>query len=149
MNPENGIKTGFAALGSLAAHFSSSLGQALVFLLIAFECGDYITGIIAACKQRGLNSREALWGFVKKLCYFILICVAFGVDYFVGEIAVSIGLDIDVPAFFGMLSVCYLISTEGISILENLNELGINVPLLSKFIQIVRKKIDEKGEVSG
>ncbi|MCL2704090.1 MAG: phage holin family protein [Defluviitaleaceae bacterium] len=146
---ENGIKAGASALGALTAHYAEGLGQALVLLLIAFEAGDYITGIIAACKQRSLNSRDAFWGFIKKLCYFVLIGVAFGIDYLVAEVAVHIGLGVELPAFFGMLSVCYLLSTEGISILENLGELGIEVPFLSKFIHLVRNKIEEKGDKNG
>jgi phage-related holin len=41
------------------------------------------------------------------------------------------------------LAVCYLISNEGISVLENLSEIGIEVPFLSKVVKKVRDKVND------
>ncbi|MDR1688411.1 MAG: phage holin family protein [Clostridiales bacterium] len=137
---EKTVKAGAAGISALLAY----LGQIftpLFFIMIAFEVLDYITGITAAVKKEGgLSSTEALWGFVKKACYFIAVGVAFLFDYAIVETAASIGIEYNMQPVFGTLSICYLLSTEGISIVENLETLGVRVPFLTSSLKAYRDK---------
>jgi len=145
MHTETAVKGGLAGVGALLAFFSDNFTTTFVWLLIFFEAADYITGIITGIMYKDLSSRVAFWGFIKKLCYFVLIGVAFGVDYIISESLSLLDWGLELPHMFGALTVCFLITTEAISILENLGEMGIEVPFLSKAIKRVRDKISEKG----
>jgi toxin secretion/phage lysis holin len=134
-------------LSSLIAMFAIHLGGAgmLVWLLIIFTLTDYFTGLTAAIKNKGLDSHTAFWGAVKKVCGFVVVGVALGVDILVSLGTREIGLQVPNTAF-GILALCYLISTEAISILENLAEIGVNVPFLGKAIKVIRGKIGQDEE---
>lgn len=140
------LRGGLAGLASILTFFSGNFTP-LIFIMVFFEILDYITGILSAKKTSGgVSSEVALWGFVKKTGYFILVGVAFAFDYVIVETTRIVGLVFDWPAVLGVLSVCYLLSTEGISILENLEELGIKVPFLTSALKIYREKISNKGD---
>jgi toxin secretion/phage lysis holin len=139
---ERTVKAGVAGISALLSYLGG-IFTPLFFIMISFEVLDYVTGIIAAVKaEGGVSSREALWGFVKKVCYFILAGVAFLFDYAIVETAASIGIEYNMQPVFGTLSVCYLLSTEGISIVENLETLGIKVPFLTVSLKAYRDKVD-------
>ena len=134
-------RVGLAAFAcAIALHLEGK--AVLVWLLLAFSALDWATGVIAAFKHDGLDSRTAFWGFVKKLCGFIGVGVAVGID-----VLVSYGMErfqLDFPATpFGLLALCYLTLSEAISILENLGEVGVDVPFLKLAVKAMRAKIKE------
>lgn len=145
MNEETVVKTSLSGLGAVLAFFSDNFTTAIIWLLILFEAADYLTGIITGIMRKNLESRKAFWGFIKKLCYFVLIGVAFGVDYLLSESLHWFDVGFQMPHMFGSLAICYLLTTEAISILENLGEMGIDVPFLSRYIKKLRDRISEKG----
>ncbi len=142
---EVAIKGGVAGMLSITSYISNSFTP-LIFVLILFEVFDYITGLISALEHGGVSSKEALKGAIKKVSYFFLVGLAFGLDYMIHQMGIEFGIYYEWKAIFGILSVCYLISTEGISILENLQEIGVNIPFLSKILQTVRQKIEKEAE---
>ena len=133
-------KTGLSALFAMVAlHFEGA--SVLVWLFVIFSLIDYISGITAALKNHGLIRDKAYWGAIKKIAGFTAVAVACGVDIMIGQVLHKTGMDVPL-APFGILALCYMITAEGISILENLFELGIAIPLLSKAIKTVRDKLD-------
>jgi toxin secretion/phage lysis holin len=138
------IKGAFAGLGVVVTHLSGMFTP-LFYILIIFESADYITGIAAAIKNGGLTSREALWGFVRKVSYFVLVGVAFLFDLCIVETTARIGMTLEWRETFGIFAICYLISTEGISIMENLHELGVSVPILQKALKIYHAQISNRN----
>lgn len=143
---EKAVKGSVAGIGTIITYLSGNFTP-LIYIMIIFEILDYMTGIVAAkINDGGVSSGVAMRGFVKKVFYFVLVGVAFGFDFVIVETTQVLGLDFEWPAFFGVLSVCYLLSTEAISILENLQELGIKVPFLTSALKIYREKISNKGD---
>jgi toxin secretion/phage lysis holin len=140
MGNDIAVKTGFAAFLSFGAIYLGYFGVTL-WIMAVFAIMDYLTGIVAAIKNAGLTSQKAFWGAVKKISFFVLVGVAFGVDYMIDYMAGIIGWSIHFHPI-GIMAICYLISTEAISILENLAELGVEVPLLSRTVKSFRDKID-------
>ncbi len=138
-------KGGLAALLSIAGFMSESFTP-LIFILVLFEVVDYITGLISAIEHGGVSSKAALRGAVKKGCYFFLVGLAFCIDYVVFQVGIEFGVHFTWHGIFGILSVCYLISTEGISILENLQEIGVSVPFLTKILHTFKQKIEQEAE---
>ena len=139
------VKTGFAGFCAITAYLFGAFTP-VVYIMVIFEILDYLTGIVAAVKTNGgLSSEAALWGFVKKLAYFVMVGVAFLFDFVIAQTSGRLGLAFEWPTAFGIMSVCYLTSTEGISIMENLQELGVKIPFLTGALKTYREKVAQKG----
>lgn len=82
---------------------------------------DILTGYLKAFKNKKVNSSISRDGYVKKIGWVISILLGFAIDLLV---QVNIFL-------VGSAVVC--ITTEGISIYENLGEVGINLPFKKYF----------------
>lgn len=82
---------------------------------------DILTGYLKAFKNKKVNSSISRDGYVKKIGWVISILLGFVIDLLV---QVNIFL-------VGSAIVC--IATEGISIYENLGEVGINLPFKKYF----------------
>lgn len=130
-----------AALAALTYYFSI-LAVPIIVLMVVMVI-DYITGMISAWHNSELSSKKGLFGIVKKLCYLALVCVGMGVDWLIYSGMVQIGITMNYTIFFGILVAIWLIINELISILENLNRIGVPLP---KFITAVVKKLKNTVE---
>ena len=133
-----------AAVGT-AASLLGGIFTPLFFVLVAFEVMDYVTGMYAGWKNGGWTSQKAFEGAVKKLFYFFLVAVGVGFDYLITDAMGRASLGIQYPAVFGTLTVWFLLSTEFISILENLSEVGVEVPFLMAALKVFRERLDRLG----
>ena len=102
--------------------------KTLFFLCGVFVFTDMITGYLKAFKTKKVNSSISHDGYIKKVAWSVSLLLGFLVDYLV---KVDIFL-------IGSSMVC--IATEGVSVYENLGELGINLPFKKYFEKI--KEID-------
>ena len=109
-----------------------------VVLLVLVMAADYITGMISAWKNRELSSREGLFGIVKKLCYLFAVGAAAVVDWLINVGFGMVGITFSVNMLFCVLVTIWLIINELISILENLNEIGVPIP---KFLTSIVKRL--------
>ena len=103
-----------------------------IFLL----CGlliftDVLTGYIKAFKNKKANSSISRDGFIKKIGWIIAILLGFLIDLLVGVDLFLVG------------SAVVCISTEGMSIYENLAEIGVSLRFKKYFEKIVEKEEDE------
>lgn len=99
-------------------------------LLITLVVIDYITGILKAIYNKGLNSSIGLKGIIKKLGYFLIIALAVILDKITGESGV-----------IRTLVIYFFISNEGISIVENWG--GMGLPLPKKIVEILEQLKDK------
>lgn len=96
-----------------------------IFLLCGiFIFTDVITGYLKALKNKKINSSISRDGYIKKIAWIISLLLGFVIDYLV---KVNIFL-------IGSAIVC--ITTEGISVYENLGEVGINLPFKKYFEKV-------------
>lgn len=96
-----------------------------IFLLCGiFIFTDVITGYLKALKLRKINSSISRDGYIKKIAWVIALLLGFVVDYFVNTNIFLIGSSV----------VC--IATEGISVYENLGEIGIHLPFKKYFEKV-------------
>ena len=107
---------------------------------------DYITGMISAWKNTELSSKKGLLGIVKKVCYVALVCVGMGVDWLIYSGMKQIGVDVNYTIFFGVLVTVWLVINELISILENLRNIGVPLPMLLLSI-VKRLKVSTENRV--
>ena len=96
---------------------------------------DYGSGIAAAWIHHEVSSKKGFEGFLKKLMYLFIVCVAHVIDEVTGAGGVMRNLTIG-----------FFIANEGISVLENGARCGIPIPqkLMNALAQI--KDEDDKVE---
>ena len=104
---------------------------------------DYFTGTIKAKVKKSESSNRGLVGVVKKICYWILIGVSFFISYLLVQLGNKIKINLEFIMIFGWFTLACLIINESRSIIENLIEIGINVPeFLKKGLEQYQKIID-------
>ena len=109
--------------------------RALEILLI-FIALDYLTSIGAAMKTKTLKSSIGFEGLMKKATIFLVVILAAQLDRITGNAA---GVFRTATAFF-------FISNEGLSILENVGEMGVKLPA---FIAGALTKLRDENDVKG
>lgn len=114
---DNIIKMALAA-GATALHFLFGEWSLPLQILVAVVTIDYITGVGAAFAEKRLDSRIGGRGIVKKVGYFALVALASLIDR---------GTGMSAPVL-KTATIWYLIANEGLSITENLSEIGVPIP---------------------
>lgn len=98
--------------------------KTLFILCAIFIFSDVITGYLKAFKYKKVNSSISRDGYIKKVSWIVALLLGFATDYF---------MDLNI-FLIGSAVVC--VATEGISVYENLGELGINLPFKKYFEKI-------------
>ena len=113
--------TFFSTLTAIGAGVASTLlggwDKSLEILLI-FIIMDYVTGVAAAFKTKTLRSSVGFEGLMKKGAIFLIVILAAQLDRITGNAA---GVFRTATAFF-------FIANEGLSIVENVGEMGVKLP---------------------
>ena len=107
----------FAAIGGWLGYFLGGC-DGLLIALVVFVAVDYLTGVICAVSDKKLSSEVGFKGICRKVLIFLLVGVAHIVDLHV----VGSG-----SALRGAV-VCFYLSNEGVSMLENAAHLGLPIP---------------------
>ncbi len=89
-----------------------------MYALITFVSIDYVTGVMAAAKKKELSSEVGFWGISRKVCIIALVGIAHIVDVYVVQ-----SRDV-----FRTAVALYYIGNEGLSLLENIEALGVKLP---------------------
>lgn len=106
---------------------------------------DYLTGTIKSKVTKTENSYKGSVGILKKICYWILIAISFLISFLLLQIGYKIHMELDFIMSFGWFTLTCLIINESRSILENLIEIGIDVPIfLKKGLEVYQNKIENK-----
>lgn len=86
-------------------------------LLILLMALDIVTGVFKAWKNENLWSRKSLFGYARKLLVLVVIILANVIDQILG-----------LQGAVTYATVLFYIANEGLSILENLAQVGVLVP---------------------
>lgn len=89
-----------------------------LIVLVAFMVLDYVTGVIWAYIQKTLNSEIGFKGLIKKCMILVVLVVAVLLDRMINS----------GTAVFRTLVCYFYIANEGISLLENVSNLGLPIP---------------------
>lgn len=119
-----------------------------VFLMVGCNIIDYITGLIASkYRQEQINSYKGMRGIIKKVCMWLLVVVGAMVDVLIQYAAETMGLAIHIPFIVATLVAVWIVVNEIISILENLVDIGIDLPpFLMPIVKRIKKEVEEVGE---
>ncbi|MBE6051691.1 MAG: phage holin family protein [Clostridium sp.] len=127
------LKGSIAILGTVFTWLFGAWDMALI-VLISFMALDYLTGLIKGWFNQTLSSDVASKGIAKKSLIFIILIIAVLLDRL---------LNVDTWVFRTL--VCYFyIENEGISLVENIGELGVPMPkkLKEALVQLKNEKKD-------
>ena len=92
--------------------------DAALSILIIFMVLDYLTGVIYAYTVKSLNSEVGFKGLIKKCMILVVLIIGVMLDRMLGN-----------GTWVFRTLVCYFyIANEGISLLENVANIGIPIP---------------------
>jgi len=133
------IQAAITALGGWFGYFIGGM-DGLMIALVIFMILDYITGIMGAIIDHKLSSEEGFRGIFKKMLIVILVGVANIVDINV------IGTG---SALRGAV-ICFYLSNEGLSLLENAAHVGLPIPeKLKEILAQLHNREQKEGEYHG
>lgn len=107
------------AIMSLIFTITGGESEVIKALVICMGC-DYLTGIIKAIKHKNLNFYAGFFGIFKKVVIIVIITAVNELDVVLGLTGSAISCKFAI--------VCFYISNEIISVLENAAAIGIQVP---------------------
>ena len=126
----------FGMVSGLVISFLGGLDNLLIALM-AFIVIDFLTGMLSAVVSGSLSSKVGHRGVIKKLAYFLMVGFAHVVDVYVLH---------DTDDKFRVIAIVLILANEGISILENLAELGVPIP--KKLLGLFERMKDKNSEES-
>ena len=122
-----------------------------VFLLVGCNLIDYATGLLAAKYRQdgGISSYKSIRGIFKKIGMWLLIIVGSFMDILIQYAAECMGLGITIPFVVATFVAVWLVVNEMISILENLIDIGVNMPpFLMPVVKYIKKQVEEKAKLA-
>ena len=136
------IQVAITAIGGWIGWFLGGVDGMLIALIVLMAL-DYLSGVMCAIVDKKLSSAIGFKGICKKVLILMLVGVANIIDvHVVGTGAVLRGADI-----------CFYLSNEGLSLLENAAYLGLPIPdklreILAQLHERSKKEAEptDKGE---
>lgn len=135
-----------SSVAAFTAAFFSFFGLLAVPLLLLVPCQiiDWFTGIAAAkIKGEKVTSAKSLAGIIKKVSMYILIFVGWVLDMLIAYAITNLNIEFVLPNIMACIIAVWLVLNELISITENVAVLGIDVPLLSPIIKLIKSKVED------
>ena len=120
------------ALGGWLGYFLGGL-DGLLITLIVFAALDYITGVMCAVADHTLSSSIGFKGICRKVLIFMLV----GIGHILDVHVVGTG------SALRSAVICFYLSNEGVSLLENAAHLGLPVP---EKLKNVLEQIHARGD---
>lgn len=127
------IQIAVSALGGWLGYFLGGM-DGLLITLIVFMALDYLTGVMCAIADKKLSSTVGFKGICKKVFILMLVGLANIVDVHV----VGSG-----SALRGAV-ICFYLSNEGLSLLENAGHIGLPIP--ERLKEVLEQLHDRKDD---
>ena len=102
--------------------------QSLLIVMVV----DYLTGIASAIYNKNLSSKIGLKGILKKFSYLCVVALSVVIDNLTGQ-----------SGLIRSLVIYFFVANDGLSIIENMAEMGVKLP--QKLIDAL-EQIKKKGE---
>ena len=136
---------------AVASLLSSILGILYVPVLLMEACNviDYITGLLAAGSRQdgGISSYRSMRGIIKKVTMWLLVVVGAIVDQLLLYACEVMGCQIHLTFLVACVVAIWIICNELISILENMVDIGIDLPkFLIPLVSNLKNSIDNMGD---
>ena len=138
---------------AVASLLSSILGILYVPVLLMVACNviDYITGLLAAGSRQdgGISSYRSMRGIIKKVTMWLLVVVGAIVDQLLLYACGVMGYQLHLTFLVACVVAVWIICNELISILENMVDIGIDLPkFLIPLVSNLKNSIDNMGDTN-
>ena len=130
------IQIAVAAIGGWLGYFLGGMDGMMIALIVLMTL-DYVTGVMCAIVDKKLSSAVGFKGICKKVLVLMLVGVANIVDVHV----------VGAGSALRSAVVCFYLSNEGISMLENASHLGLPIPEKLKDILAQLHEREDKNYV--
>jgi len=120
-----------------------------VLLLVGCNIIDYATGLLAAkYRNQNVDSYKGIRGIAKKICMWLLVLVGVIIDQLLKYSSGTIGITLPFTFLVACIVAVWLICNELISILENINDIGVELPpFLQKLVKNIKSQVEEKTNI--
>jgi len=116
-----------ALLASLSIWMQSLIVPVILLVLVMIL--DYATGLMAASHRgKAITSYKSINGIAKKVCSLLLMIVGLILDCLVVYVRETFGLSFPWSFIIAAVIAVWLTVNEIISILENVQDIGVNIP---------------------
>ena len=133
------FQAAFTAIGAWLGYFLGGF-DGLLITLVLFVTLDYITGVMCAISDHKLSSEVGFRGICRKVLIFMLVGVAHIVDLHVVGTGTALRSAV----------VCFYLSNEGLSLLENSARLGLPIPdKLKDILAQLHNRSDKDNTATG
>ncbi len=122
-----------------------------VLLLVGCNIIDYATGLCAVkYRNDSISSYKSIRGITKKVCMWLLVVVGAFIDALIQYAVECAGIGLTVPFVVATVVAVWLVVNEIISILENMSDIGVNMPpFLLPLMKYIKKQVEDKAELAG
>ncbi len=139
------MKKIWVAIGSV---LSSLLGVLYIPVMLMVCCNviDYITGLMAVKyrKDNTISSYKSIKGIAKKVSMWLLVIVGAVVDELIRYAGGTVGISIPFTFLIACVVAVWIVCNELISILENIKDIGVNIPgFLLPIIKNIKSQTEE------
>lgn len=145
MEQATAIKAIFTAV---FAFLSSLLGVLAIPVILMVMCNviDYATGLMASpYRKQDINSYKSIKGIIKKVSMWLLVVVGAIIDQLLIYTADTIGFTMPFTFLIACIVAIWIICNEIISILENIKDMGVNIPtFLEPIVKNIKTQVEDK-----
>lgn len=137
---------------TVGSGLSSFLGILYIPMMLLILCNliDYITGLMAVKYRKNniISSYRSFRGIAKKVCMWLLIVVGTIIDQLLKYAANTMGMVFPFTFLIACVVAVWLICNELISILENISDIGVNIPtFLLPLVKNIKSQTESSGKV--
>ena len=137
------FKAIFISIGSAISSFFGVLFIPIILMVICNTL-DFVTGIVAShCKGEQVRSKVFYRGIAKKVGMWCLVLVGVLVDETIKYSIAQFGITFPFTFLIACIVAMWIICNELLSILENLDEIGVPMP---EFLKKVIKYLQHSTE---
>ena len=130
------VQMAFTVIGGWIGYFVGGVDGLMTALLI-FMVLDYITGLMCAVIDKKLSSAVGFKGICKKVLILMLVGVANVVDIHI----------VGTGSALRSAVICFYLSNEGLSLLENAAHIGLPIPdRMKDVLAQLHGRTDEKKD---
>ena len=126
------LQMAVTAIGGWIGYFIGGMDGLLIALVI-FMALDYVTGVMCAIADKTLSSAVGFKGICRKVLILMLVGVANIVDVYVVGSGNALRSAV----------ICFYLTNEGVSMLENAAHLGLPVP---ERLRAVLEQLHDRGD---
>ena len=120
-----------------------------VFLLVGCNIIDYLTGIFASkYRDEPISSYKGIRGIIKKVCMWLLVVIGAWIDILINYAIHTAGIALSIPFVVATVVAVWLVVNEIISILENMIDIGVDMPpFLMPIVKYIKRKTEETAKL--